>query len=445
MTKPDPRTDTTDAAASAPQARARPRRPPSDARRNASIANGRKGRGKHSEIGKSISALNSVSHGMTSNKLLFFDDELPDEFYDQVNRLARELGVVTECEYIQVEQTVYHLWKLRRIRSATAVVINKRIGHIRREFYERQHKVLHHLIGQLAVSPILVVRELKGITLGLKWLGAMLERFTGTLGLVGFLDVSQTRELIRVLGFDPRDLFTNRSVLQLQLDCLGARFGKGAITPAEAAELLAESRPQGMTPEEFQAHLEPYVALLPTREEARQYLVTAIDQMRDHLTEFTAVVQEREDRDIAKEVAGVKVDLTDPGDRRERYEAMADNGQHRSFRELRALQAARRQVTPDELDLFHELNNLEYDEQPPASTPDPPESAPAEPGEPAEPAGEKQNEAAVSQPAAEPQTCGGQAAQSEPPAPALEPGVSTPIEAITVEFPWSPVNHPLRE
>jgi hypothetical protein len=83
----------------AAEAKARPRRRVSEAGWAANSVNAARSTGSTSTAGKARAALNAVSHGTTSNTIIFFKDELPNEFYAQVNRWAVQLGAVTDAEY----------------------------------------------------------------------------------------------------------------------------------------------------------------------------------------------------------------------------------------------------------------------------------------------------------------------------------------------------------
>ena len=60
----------------------------SEARWAANSVNATRSTGPKSTAGKARAALNAVTHGSTSNTLIFLKDELPEEYYAEVNRWA---------------------------------------------------------------------------------------------------------------------------------------------------------------------------------------------------------------------------------------------------------------------------------------------------------------------------------------------------------------------
>jgi hypothetical protein len=216
--------------------------------------------------------------------------------------------------------------------------------------------------------------------------------------------------LINVFGGMPYFLFIEQDTMQIQLDCLSLVYGKGALTPAQAAALLDDSRGT-RTPEDFARRLEPYLAQMGTKEEARRSLATLINKRRQALTDLMPAAQAWEDQAIAQEVALAKCDISDAGFRREQYQSMADGLRHRALRDFHALQAVRRKFgtgtseeAPHEEDRDDADGNAVADSQ-------------AAPPEGAAPAGAvpNQNEPTVTQPAGEPKGCGAEAVQSDHP------------------------------
>jgi hypothetical protein len=87
-------------------ARPRPTRPISEAKLAANSVNASRATGPTSTAGKARSALNAVTHGATSNTLIFLEGEDPQEYYDEVNRWAEQLGAATDAEYAHIEIAV---------------------------------------------------------------------------------------------------------------------------------------------------------------------------------------------------------------------------------------------------------------------------------------------------------------------------------------------------
>jgi hypothetical protein len=142
----------------------RPRRPTTEAKWAANSVNATRSTGPTSTTGKARAALNAVTHGSTCNTLVFLKDEIPEEYYAEVNRWAILLGASNEAQYAHAEIAVYNLWKMRRARNAAAVAINKVTDGLHLAYYQRQHARLLALIEMIAHSPRPAYRELRETT-----------------------------------------------------------------------------------------------------------------------------------------------------------------------------------------------------------------------------------------------------------------------------------------
>src|SRR5262249_16061988 len=144
-----------------------------------------------STAGKARAALNAVTHGSTCNTLIFLKDELPEEYYAEVNRWAILVGAANEAQYAHVEMAVYNLWKMRRARNAAAVAINKVTDGLHLAYYQRQHSRLLELIEMIPYSPRAAYRELRQTTQGVQWILLMIGRLAGTLEVAGKFTLEQ--------------------------------------------------------------------------------------------------------------------------------------------------------------------------------------------------------------------------------------------------------------
>jgi hypothetical protein len=103
-----PYNETRNDTAPAAKAGARPKRPVSEAKRLANIANAQKSKGPTSTAGKAAMAANPVVHGQTcNNPTIFLPGEDPEEYAAQVDRWSVTLGAETEPEIAQVGLAVY--------------------------------------------------------------------------------------------------------------------------------------------------------------------------------------------------------------------------------------------------------------------------------------------------------------------------------------------------
>jgi hypothetical protein len=428
-------------ASPAAEGKPRPRRPVSEARWAANSVNATRSTGPTSAAGKARAALNAVTHGSTSNTIIFLKDELPEEFYAQVHRWALQLGAVTEAEYACIEMAVYNQWKLRRARNASAVAINKVTGGIHLAYYQRQQARLLQLLDQIPHDPRAVFRDLAQMTLGVRRIVQMIEKHAATLAAVGKFDARQRTELVCLFDVEPSDLCSDREVLRLLCDILALEYGQGTLTAAQAAELLADYRPRSMTKEEFQRRIEPHLAGMLTIEEAREYLALAIAKRIEHLTDHEKLLKVREEQEIAQEITLAKSDISDAGSRREQNEGRAEAGYFRCLRGFLALQSARRKFGAGDVD---ERGQPERPEPAAASSV---KEQPAAPAAGAAPAAEVRGEIGpnVTQPAGEAKACSEEALQPDRTGD-TEGSVSIALEgAKLTEDPRRVVEHPLRE
>jgi hypothetical protein len=93
---------------------------------------------------------------------------------------------------------------------------------------------------------------------------------------------------------------------------------------------------------EFVRRLKLVVSDLPTVVEGHALLLQYVREVVDELTERRGLIELREERDRARALIKARVDVSDEGVKRSRYEAMSDRAHHAALRELRGLQEMRR-------------------------------------------------------------------------------------------------------
>jgi len=86
----------------------------SQARIDASKANGKKSRGPSTEAGKAISSQNALRHGLTVSTILI-DGEIPERFEALLGSLVAEYEPETETERQLVENMAISKWRQLRI------------------------------------------------------------------------------------------------------------------------------------------------------------------------------------------------------------------------------------------------------------------------------------------------------------------------------------------
>jgi hypothetical protein len=285
---------------------------------------------------------NATTFGFTCNKTTFLPGESIEEFYAEVGRWARRLQAEGPVEMSQVERAVYQKLKQSRIGSATGAAGTRVMERIEQAHDDRSALEVLTLVPELPRDPGRVLLQLRASSRGC---AALVERFCllrESLRIRSSFEVSERAEYLNLCGWRPSELFARESVYDFDRTYLAALGGPGSFTAAEAAAALAADRPPEMSEEEFERRLEPMVANLPTMAEGHAKLVRLVEQSIAELTERVELVGLREQRDCALAAEEAKVAVTVEGDRRERYDAMADRQHHASLRQIRALQDDRR-------------------------------------------------------------------------------------------------------
>jgi hypothetical protein len=426
---------------SAAEASPRPRRPMSEAKWAANSVNATRSSGPTSTTGKARAALNAVTHGSTCNTLIFLKDELPEEYYAEVNRWGILLGAANEAQYAHLEMAIYNLWKMRRARNAGAVAINKVTDGLHLAYYQRQHARLLALLEMIDHSPRPAYRELRETTQGVRWILLMLARLARTLEVAGKFTAAQITELTYIFGLVPTDLCADREVVRLLFDILALEYGRGTLTAASAAELLEEYRPGLMTVEEFQLHLEPHLAGMLMVEQAREYIRLAIAKLCQDLTNHLKLLKAHEEQEIARDIVQAKCDISAAGHRYNQNQDRAEAGHFRSLRGFYALKDAERKFGAGEPD------DLDTQEHPAHAAPSPVVDRPAAPETGAVPAAEApgENEPTVPQADGTAKGCNEEAVQPEPTGSAEDPFHPTAMKAMMAEDPRRVAHRPLRE
>jgi hypothetical protein len=382
----------------------RPKRPVTAAMLARNRAAAKSSTGPRTADGKAASSVNAVTHGATSQTVMFLPGEDPEEFYQQVDRWAKQLGAFSEPEYAQVERAVYQLWKARRAGNANVAAMTRVIENIAAAFAKRQYEKLLALLEQLPIDPRAIINQLMVMSVGLRWQLEILDRLAAALEQQGCFGSGTPINFLYLNGFVPTHLFSNPRLMSLQMACLAAACGTTPPTATEAAALLADSQPSYMDAAEFARQLEPHVAKLPTAAQARAFLTTIVAAMRQKLTRDLEVVTADEQQKIDLEITEARSDVTAEGSLRERYETAANRQHDAALRTLRSLQDARRKYGEGDLTDLEAVLPRENQEPPQESAPGPWEPVPAGDASPAEEA-PGQNEPYVTQVAVQVKAC----------------------------------------
>jgi hypothetical protein len=406
-------------------AQPKPKRPVSEAKRLANIANGMKSAAGRSPEGKARAAKNALTHGMTSNDPNFFlPDEDPEEFKQDAHEWSVILNAETKPEMALVTLAVYELVKRARSEKATVAGATRRVEKVHDAFDDRTANEVRVLIPQIPTDPGRVIAALRNSVHGCNYLIDQWSLLLSTLDQRFTFEVSERRWVTQLLGFRPCDLFTQHMVFEIDRLYLGSLGGAGSFSPEEAANAFLLDRPEDMSDDEFTRRLELMTLFLPTVEESQARLVKLIEATIDELNERIGFISLRDQRDRQHDVAEAGDDVSRDGQNHKRYANMAIRQHLSLLRGLYTMQDLRRKYgagVPEE-------RADACDEQPepePEPPPEPPNSAAESPA---------QNGTTVTQIPGTAAGCNEPPAQSEPLR--LLPGAENMVQNFAIFEEW---------
>src|SRR3954453_12863953 len=148
---------------------AKPKREISPARLAANRANALRSTGPRTPLGKSVSKLNGLVHGMRAES-----DILPGEDPEALDRRiatwADELGAVTESERHLAEAAAKASWRIDRCRGAEAASLSRQVLKAGEDYDDALDEEVERLGERLCEDPAGVVRQLRRSTAGCCWL-----------------------------------------------------------------------------------------------------------------------------------------------------------------------------------------------------------------------------------------------------------------------------------
>jgi len=153
--------------------------------------------------------------------------------------------------------------------------------------------------------------------------------------------VSQRRELIRLAGYQPGDLFREPVVRNINRSFLGALRGVGGFTAAGAANAFIDDRPADMSVGEFERRFEVFVLDLPSKAQGKAELNAFVKEKIAELRKWAGLIRLREESDLEHELGQAEVNIRPETEKQTRYGATAKREHHAALRELRALQEMR--------------------------------------------------------------------------------------------------------
>src|SRR4051812_12276406 len=151
------------------QAGAKPKREISPARLAANRANALRSTGPRTPLGKSVSKLNGLVHGMRAAS-----DILPGEDAEALDRRiatwADELGAVTEPERYLAEAAAKASWRIDRCRGTEAAALSRQVLRAGEDYDDALAEEVERLGDLLRDDPAGAVRQLRRSTAGCRWL-----------------------------------------------------------------------------------------------------------------------------------------------------------------------------------------------------------------------------------------------------------------------------------
>jgi hypothetical protein len=330
----------------------KPKRPPADppppkrkhvmtpARQRACEANSKKSTGP-SEEGKKTSRLNRVSHALCSELPLVMPGEDPEAVNSKIERYISILGAANEVERDQVILAVHALARVQRSAGAGIAAATRVVNRVKNQFDNEQQLVVKDLVANLQADPAGSLVKLRCSSHGIHWLLKQITLLEGFLDIAYSFHPGQRLHAISLFGRRPQDLFTDRVVMQWNLDYLSGLHGPNQITAAQAAEILKKDRPAEMPHEEFELRLNEVLPALTDRKQGNTYLKEALKLYRQDLRELLTQVEDQEAIDQALAVTAAMSPVDDEGMRRLRYQRENERAYHGALRQLRSLQEMR--------------------------------------------------------------------------------------------------------
>src|SRR3954454_13742948 len=314
---------------------AKPKREISPARLAANRANSLRSTGPRTPLGKSVSKLNGLVHGMRAES-----DILPGEDPEALDRRiapwADELGAVTEPERHLAEAAAKASWRIDRCRGAEAAALSRQVLRAGEDYDDALAEEVERLGERLFEDPAGVVRRLRRSTAGCRWLIGRWECLADR--LVGWkaLEPTERHLAAHLMGRRHDDLF-DPAVARLTVAYLGAL----RLDAERACQILRDDRPEGMSEVEFERRVGALYAAPPDSAGGHAAQVAIVAEAIDELAERLELVEAREERDSELAVREASFDASPAAASRLRYEMSHERTLRASLRDLRALREYR--------------------------------------------------------------------------------------------------------
>jgi hypothetical protein len=260
---------------------------------------------------------------------------------NKLNIYITQQSAETEAEKDALEVSVVNYFRFKRVDRADVAAETRVVNDVQNNFEDRQCLRCADLVANLAASPAATIIQLRSLTHGISWILGQIDLLEEHLHTSRSFHPSQRVIAIHICGRNPKDLFTDPLVRQLNQDYLSGLHGPGKITAAQAAELLQADRPADMDPGEFERRLGGWLNEMVDIPEGQAPLRQSLAEARADLLRRYEEVEQREAIDLALAVEAAMVSVNDECMKRLRYRRESERGQQAGMRLFLQLQRMR--------------------------------------------------------------------------------------------------------
>src|SRR4051794_9371020 len=151
-----------------PGAGPKPKREISPARLAANQANSKRSTGPRTPLGKSVSKMNGLVHGMRAESDILPGED-PAELDRRIAAWADELGADTGPERYLAEAAAKASWRIDRCRAAEAAALTRRVLGAGDSYDDALADEVERLADRLAAEPAAGLRPLRRPTARCRW------------------------------------------------------------------------------------------------------------------------------------------------------------------------------------------------------------------------------------------------------------------------------------
>jgi hypothetical protein len=262
---------------------------------------------------------NSMTHGLRAQHVVL-PGESQEEYQERLETWTCEYDPQSDRERYLITRIVNASWRMDR-----AVAVEKALARQNRNALiegqeKRQADALAGLMTRLNEGDASVMREVRMIPAGARWMLAQYRTLALDLKVDSKLMASGRHLAIRLLGKSYSDLFRcDLEVTAWLLALFGVLHGP-AMTQEDAERTFSKHQLDKMSPVEFERRIARFLCMLPEKAEAlallRQYIAQAIRGLRAHIQWLDRLAA----RDLEIALQKARIDPTDHGQKLLKYE-----------------------------------------------------------------------------------------------------------------------------